>query len=64
MVAQYPLTGPSAIVEPSRTFATGIATTLVANGLSASASTTPTDTVLADHQGALVASEARFARCS
>ncbi len=47
MVALYPLTGPSAVVEPSRTFATLIATTLVGNGLSASASTTPSDTVLA-----------------
>jgi len=45
--ALYPLTGTSAIVEPSRTLATGIATKLVASGLPASASTTATDPVLA-----------------
>ncbi len=45
-IALYPLTGPSAVVEPSRTFATQIATTLVSNGISASASTTSDDLVL------------------
>jgi N-acetylmuramoyl-L-alanine amidase len=44
--ALYPLTGPAAIVEPSRTLATGIATSLVSNGLTASASTVATDVVL------------------
>jgi N-acetylmuramoyl-L-alanine amidase len=44
--ALYPLTGISTIVEPSRTLATGIATALLANGISASASTTPTDPVM------------------
>lgn len=44
--ALYPLTGTSTIVEPSRTLATGIATKLVAGGLTASASTTATDPVL------------------
>jgi N-acetylmuramoyl-L-alanine amidase len=46
IVALYPLTGTSAITDPSRTLATGIATAMLANGLSASASTTPTDAVL------------------
>jgi hypothetical protein len=47
LTALYPLTGTKMIVDPSRTLATGIATSLVANGLSASASTTATDSVLA-----------------
>ena len=46
MVAQYPLTGSQAIAEPSRTLSTGIAQALVANGLTAAASTTATDVVL------------------
>ncbi len=46
IVALYPLTGTKAIVEPSRTLATGIATALVANGLTGQASTTATDTIL------------------
>ena len=46
LVALYPLAGTSAVVEPSRTLATGIATALMTNGLTASASTVPTDPVL------------------
>jgi N-acetylmuramoyl-L-alanine amidase len=46
ITALYPLTGAKTVVEPSRTLATGIATGLVANGLSASASTVATDQVL------------------
>jgi N-acetylmuramoyl-L-alanine amidase len=46
VVALYPLTGTSAITDPSRTLATGIATAMLASGLSASASTIPTDAVL------------------
>ena len=44
--ALYPLTGSNAVVEPSRTLATGIATALVANGLSGSAATVASDPVL------------------
>lgn len=44
--ALYPLTGTKAVAEPSRTLATGIATALVANGLTASASTVVSDPVL------------------
>jgi N-acetylmuramoyl-L-alanine amidase len=46
IAALYPLTGTSTIVEPSRTLATGIATAMLSSGLTASASTTPTDAVL------------------
>jgi hypothetical protein len=47
LAALYPLTGTKAIVEPSRTLATDIATAMVSDGLTASASTTATDPVLA-----------------
>jgi len=47
LVAQYPLIGETSILEPSRTLANSIAKSLVTNGgLQASASTTPSDTVL------------------
>ncbi len=46
IAALYPLTGSNAVVEPSRTLATGIATALVANGLSGSAATVASDPVL------------------
>ncbi|MEI7813510.1 MAG: PASTA domain-containing protein [Coriobacteriia bacterium] len=46
LAALYPLTGPTAILEPSRTLATAVATALLKGALSASASTTQTDTVL------------------
>jgi len=46
LAAMYPLTGPTVILEPSRTLASAIATALLKGGMSASASTTQTDTVL------------------
>ena len=59
-IALYPLTGPSAIVEPSRTFATQIATTLVSNGMLGLGLHHARRPRAVHHQGPLVTSQAGF----